>query len=334
MRAFWRDFRSVPGVRQPARGARVAVVVFGAAVVPIGLLAMSTGIAQEIEAAAPDMAGQLVGMSVFVLLLLLAGVVLTWSSLRMAARRRSRREFLRLAGFAEANGLAYLPGVHDGGHLGPWRERGRAAVIDVMRTRAGRPVEFGNHEITSSAGNRRETTYGGYAATRVRTALPNIRLDSLTVRRMASGSAVHRDQRLRLEGDFDRHFALSCPRGYEADALYLFTPDVMALLIDAASDFDIELVDDWVFLTSPADVVTLKPQRWQDVAAALDAVVAKIGQWERWRDDRVPHNRLSARGVVAKAGRRLRIGPGAGSVLAALLAAVAVSLVVIANALP
>ncbi|MDN3310135.1 hypothetical protein QWJ90_04240 [Microbacterium oryzae] len=315
VRRFWRRFRDVPGARQPGRGARVAVVTFGALVIPIGLLAMSVGVAQEIEEAAPDMAEQLTGMSVMVLLFLVAGAVLTWASVRMGARRRSRREFFRLARFAAVNGLDFAPGLHDGSHLEPWRERGRVGVIDAMRTRGGRPVEFGNYEIRTSEGHRAQATFGGYAATRVGTALPNIRLESRRVRRVMSEGAVAREQRLSLEGDFDRAFTLTCPQGYETDALYLFTPDVAALLMDAASDFDIELIDDWVFLTSPADVVTLRAERWQNVESALRAVVAKIDQWERWRDDRVARTRLSGPGIVAQAGRRLRIGVGAGTVI-------------------
>lgn len=333
VRRFWRRFRDVPGARQPGRGARVAVVTVGALVVPLGLLAMSVGVAQEIEEAAPDMAEQLTGMSVMVLLFLIAGAVLTWASVRMGARRRSRREFFRLARFAGLNGLDFAPGLHDGSHLEPWRERGRVGVIDAMRSRGGRPVEFGNYEIRTSQGHRAQATFGGYAATRVGTALPNIRLESRSVRRVMHEGAVARDQRLSLEGNFERAFTLTCPQGYETDALYLFTPDVAALLMDAASDFDIELIDDWVFLTSPADVVTLRAERWQNVESALRAVVAKIDQWERWRDDRVPANRLSAPGRVARPGRRLRIGPGPGLVLIAFLAALYGSLVAIAGTL-
>lgn len=331
LRAFWREFSQVPGARQPGRGARIAVVVIGALVVPIGLLAFAVGISEELAEGAPDMVGQLIGMGALMLLLAFAGIVLTWAALRMGSRRRSRRAFFRLARFAGANGLSFFPGVHDGRHLAPWRERGMVRVVDLMRARGGRAVEFANVEIQSSAGHRSSTTFGGYAATRVGTPLPHIRLESRRIVRTSTGVTA-RDQRLSLEGDFDRFFALSCPRGYETDALYLFTPDVMARLVDSVADFDLELVDDWVFLTSPDDVVTLKPERWQAVVSAFDAVLAKIGQWERWRDDRVPHNRLSAPGRVAASGRRLRMTWGAGAVLGAMGFAVFVSLTVIANA--
>ncbi|MEO7546479.1 MAG: hypothetical protein ABIT21_09370 [Terrimesophilobacter sp.] len=53
-----------------------------------------------------------------------------------------------------------------------------------------------------------------------------------------------RNQVLSLEGDFDKHFTLYCPKEYEHDALYVFTPDLMTRLIDHAAGYDVELVDD------------------------------------------------------------------------------------------
>lgn len=50
-----------------------------------------------------------------------------------------------------------------------------------------------------------------------------------------------RDQVLSLEGDFDRYFTPYCPKQYERDALSVFTPDLMALCIDEAAPFDIEI---------------------------------------------------------------------------------------------
>lgn len=91
----------------------------------------------------------------------------------------------------------------------------------------------------------------GYLAVRLERQLPQFVLDSS---RNDDGKMsnlpmpIAAGQRLSLEGDFDDHFALYCPRGYERDALYIFTPDLMALLIDETGDFDVEIVDDWFFV--------------------------------------------------------------------------------------
>ena len=50
-----------------------------------------------------------------------------------------------------------------------------------------------------------------------------------------------------LEGDFDKYFTLYTQDGSQADALYVLTPDVMALLIDYASDYDIEIAGNHIY---------------------------------------------------------------------------------------
>lgn len=48
-----------------------------------------------------------------------------------------------------------------------------------------------------------------------------------------------------------------------ADALYLFTPDIMARFIDNAAQLDVEIVDDWLFLylQRPVSTSTRPPGR-------------------------------------------------------------------------
>ena len=82
-------------------------------------------------------------------------------------------------------------------------------------------------------------------------------------------SQFSKDQILSLEGDFSEYFTLYCPREYERDALYVFTPDLMALLIDQTSTFDVEIVDDWMF---PAGAAALAG------AAATANLIAPQGQ--------------------------------------------------------
>jgi len=108
-----------------------------------------------------------------------------------------------------------------------------------------------------------------------------------------------RGQRLSLEGDFDRYFRLSCPEGYERDALYLFTPDVMARFIDNASALEVEIVDDWMFLYSPNELSTLDPARWAWAFAVVSALLDKLDQWGRWRDDKLRADASVIRPAVA-----------------------------------
>jgi hypothetical protein len=61
---------------------------------------------------------------------------------------------------------------------------------------------------------------------------------------------IQSSQFLSLEGDFDKYFKLYVPQGQERDALYIFTPDVMAQFIDGAYMFFCEIVEDQLYLYS------------------------------------------------------------------------------------
>ncbi len=120
-----------------------------------------------------------------------------------------------------------------------------------------------------------------------------------------------------------------------------------------------EIRGDRLLLRSPADMVTLDPDRWRDVIDATAALMAKVDRWERWRDDRlrslegeeasvltasdealaVPEpgkarRRGRRRRGVAAAGRRLRMRPTLGLLLLIALAAVFLGLGFLITTLP
>jgi hypothetical protein len=206
---------------------------------------------------------------------------------------RAQEEFIyRTAMFARANGLVDegkeldrdLPGVIF--HLGRFR-----ASFPVLRRTGGRFVEFANYRYTTGD-NSYDAYRWGYVAIKLDVQLPNIVLDARENNGVLGQSnlpvTIDPDQRLSLEGDFDRHFALYCPAGYERDALYLFTPDIMARFIDNAAQLDVEIVDDWLFLYAKRPLVTTDPETWTWLMTTVDAVTQKLDQWARWRDDKLP----------------------------------------------
>lgn len=156
---------------------------------------------------------------------------------------------------------------------------------------------------------------------------------------VSTASVPDSSQRLSLEGDFDSHFALYCPSGYERDALYLFTPDVMTRAVDEAGGWDIEIVDDVLLLTRSRDVVTTDPAEWSEIIRTTVAFAGKIEQWERWRDDRAESEPDGAMGLpvasvgVAAGGRRLRTAWSTATWVWIGLGAALIATVVIANLL-
>jgi hypothetical protein len=204
--------------------------------------------------------------------------------------RRARVTRYRLHRFAQANGMSYegkvtapaLPGMIFS--LG-----GSRMSTDLVRGTSPRFVEFGNYQYTVKSGKSSTTYRWGYVAVKLDVPLPNIVLDAKGNNGFGSNlpASFQKEQRLSLEGDFDDYFTLYCPEGYERDALYLFTPDIMARFIDNAAELDVEIVDDWLFLYTQRRVSTLDPATWAWLFGAVGALITKLDQWERWRDERL-----------------------------------------------
>lgn len=205
--------------------------------------------------------------------------------------RYSRIKRYRLHRFAEANNMQYVGTVSNPDYPGMIFDEGDSRMSEqVIRGERPRLVEFGNYQYSTGSGKNRTTHEWGYVAIKLDVPLPNIVLDSSGNNSIFGSSlpaSFSKKQRLGLEGDFDKHFALYCPVGYEQDALYLFTPDVMARFIDNAAHLDVEIVDDWLFLYTQRKVSTLDAATWAWLFGAVDAVTAKLDQWGRWRDERL-----------------------------------------------
>ncbi|GAA3596599.1 hypothetical protein GCM10022198_20670 [Klugiella xanthotipulae] len=238
------------------------------------------------------------------------GVGMTWCVI-WASRRSVSTSLLttmRLFSFARDNRFQFTPRTENPLYPGMIFNlgHGRASCDRVHSLPGQRFFDIGRMTYRTSNGKSDVTHTWGYLAFQLDRRLPHIVLDSLSNNPLWSNlpDAFNRDQRLSLEGDFDRYFTLYCPREYERDALYILTPDVMALLIDHAAPFDVEIVDDLVFVYSAAPFdhngMNAFVRMWQ----VLDTVGAKtLRQTHRYADERVPDRSLN---VVAPPGRRLR----------------------------
>lgn len=129
-----------------------------------------------------------------------------------------------------------------------------------------------------------------------------------------AGVSIAGRQKLSLEGDFDRHFTLYCPEGYERDALEIFTPDLMQLLMDTTKGCDVELVDDWMFVYSGPGRYS-KADALPGLVAVTERARDKVHrQTSRYRDERServsgtvsPAEHAARAGRVAEGGARLK----------------------------
>jgi hypothetical protein len=236
-----------------------------------------------------------------------------WIAARWLAEDRRR---VRLRGFAAANGWTYRFWAPSGGAVGPAFEAGGDEnLFDVLRT-ADRGVEFGRYKSVTGTGRSRTVRTTEYVTFSVAAELPHIVLDSRANDGPFGRSNLVldpvRDQRLKLEGDFDRSFRMYCPTGYERDALYLLPPDIMQSLLTHARALDVELSGSTVRLYAPQGIITTDGDSWRGLLETVESIRDMARQWAQWRDDRLmPEDAVGswpgARPLgVARQGRRLR----------------------------
>lgn len=233
--------------------------------------------------------------------------------------------WLRMDRFARANGFTFSPADPNPGYPGAIFQLGDSrAAIDHFRTVDGRFLDFGNYRYTTGSGKNRSTRVWGFLAIELDRNLPHMVLDSKANNGLFGGSnlpaSFDKDQILSLEGDFDRYFTLYCPKEYERDALYVFTPDLMALLIDNAAPFDVEIVDAWMFVYSSSAFPVAQPAVYQRLLRIVETVGTKtLTQTDRYQDDRAAAP--FAANIVAPQGTRLKRGVSVGAIVLIAVAA-------------
>lgn len=280
--AFAAELRA-RGATSLSAGAVVGIVVMVIAVITIAPIALSLFIGMLTQS------GSSRPLAVIPLLLFCASSIVV-AVIGIVSWRRGRVARYRLDRFARANGMGYEARIVDPPLPGMVFGLGRSRMsTDIVRGTRPRFVEFGNYQYTTGSGKNSTTHHWGYVAVKLDVPLPNIVLDAKGNNALGTNlpASFGKAQRLRLEGDFDRYFDLYCPEGYERDALYLFTPDIMARFIDNAAQLDVEIVDDWLFLYTQRKASTLDPATWAWLFGAVGALIVKFDQWARWRDERL-----------------------------------------------
>jgi hypothetical protein len=204
-------------------------------------------------------------------------------SVAMLLRRRVEPGLLRLHLTAAANGYTFTEsGLPEADfallHAGD-------ALTGSNHFANGAGTEFGSLSYTTGNGKSKTTHPWHYVIARLPAALPHLILDARSNDFLGSDlpSAYSRVGRLSLEGDFDSSFRLYAPIAYQQDALYVLTPDVMALLIDEAAAYNIEIIDDLVVFFSEFEYDFLRPGEWAEVDRLLSTVVPKLAdRAARW----------------------------------------------------
>lgn len=266
------------------------------------------------------LAAQSDGFSAILPLILVLGVVaLIAFGIVKAVQTFGKRwaVWTRMDKFATANGMSFSPLDADPAYPGAIFQLGDSKqAVDHLRSTSGCFFDLGNYRYTTGSGKSRRTRTWGFLAFHLDRRLPNMVLDSKANNSFFGSNlpaTFDKNQILSLEGDFDTYFTLYCPKQYERDALYVFTPDLMALLIDEAAPFDVEIVDDWMFVYSTVPFRTADASIYARLFRIIDTVGAKtLTQTDRYVDERVGDFAVN---LVAPEGARLKRRVSVGAII-------------------
>lgn len=183
-------------------------------------------------------------------------------------------------------------------------------------------TEIGNYQYITGSGKNQQTHNWAYVRIKLTRHLPNMVLDArknnLFGRLSNLPDSFKRDQTLSLEGDFNNHFTLYAPKQYERDALYIFTPDVMAAVIDAGQAYDIEVIDDNLVLYASGKIRLDSEESLSKILLIINKIAGELrDQSHHYADERIGDH---TQNIVAEPGRRLKSGVSRTTIVIVVLA--------------
>jgi hypothetical protein len=253
--------------------------------------------------------GVIGGLAMLGGLLVALSPVLLFSSSIIVAWRASRWR-LRLASFAADNGFAFLRSHGASYYPGTIFKQGASQRFEGLVTGMHRGVafEFGNFYFDKARDNGRYSHERGFGVIRIRLErqLPHVLLDSKRNNRgiFSNLPSFRGVQRLTLEGDFNNYFGVYVPADYGRDTLYFLTPELMALFIDYSAKYDLEIVDDSLFMYSNKPFSLDKQAAIEHIFHLMQIVGDEVREnTRRYADARIGNRQAN---IIAEPGRRLK----------------------------
>lgn len=243
--------------------------------------------------------------TMFLLVVLTVGLAVGFGVAFLRWLREGIARQAKLHKFALANQAEYLLHATAPAYPGMIFNKGHSRlIVDALRLPTG--IEIGNYTYETGSGKHRQVHTWSYAGVRLNRKLPHMVLD--TKHNNMFGFTNLPDsfsgQKLSLEGDFDTHFTLYAPATYGRDALYIFTPDVMAALIDFGYAYDIEIVDDYLMFYGKNTIALDSPEQLESFLNIIGLITRELhDQSHRYADERVGQPTAN---IIAEPGRRLK----------------------------
>lgn len=227
----------------------------------------------------------MIGMSIAI------GVIIFIVTMEIIVENKKIRESeKKIPQFATVNHFEYAAKTDSSSYTTRFFSVGVGA--EVQHVVKGRRFEVGEYIIEDGSSPAKFHHYGFIEIT-LESKVPHIILDSVSNETSQSSEQdysgkiridLNKDQMMQLEGDFTNYFRVYVAEGYARDALYILTPDLMAILADTVADYDIEFVDNKLYLAS-RDVFRTADQFYKAFSAIEKITNAVNKRSDRYVDE-------------------------------------------------
>jgi hypothetical protein len=223
--------------------------------------------------------------SFFVPFAVIAPTLLIW----WVTYRNNMLHRARIYTFAIRNGVRMVSSVHPE-YAGMIFNNGESGqIVEALQFNDG--TEIGNYDRMKNTGSRRMNDVWAYVKIKLVRSLPHMVLDAKANNALKISNleqSFDRSQILGLEGNFNEYFTLYVPKQYGRDALYVFTPDVMAAMIDSGRQYDIEIVGDELYMYSQGSFLLDAPETYKALFKIINTIHQElVNQIDYYADEKV-----------------------------------------------
>lgn len=224
--------------------------------------------------------------------------------------RGRKAKVAKLYSFAQKNGFGFHTEVSSPDLPGIIFQQGDSRNVPEVLILKDK-TEIGNFQYYTGSGKSRKVHNWGYMRIPLARNLPNIVLDSKQNNVFNNVSnlpvVLTGASKLELEGDFNKYFTLYVPQGYERDALYVFTPNVMQTLIASGANYDLEIIDNHLVVYRPTRFSLDSEAELKSVLNTFEVIANELRrQTMRYADERVENAKVE--NIVAESGARINEG--------------------------
>ena len=190
------------------------------------------------------------------------------------------------------------------------------------------PFRLFNYTYTVGSGKHRTVYDAAVMELTLPRKLPHMVIDSLVEMDQGGQSTLpinfDQSQRLNLEGDFYKYFALYAPDTYGVSALSIIAPDVMETLMRHAALCDIEIIDDKIYFYWPE--YPKNQQDYQEMFATVGEVLDETARKLKTGNIFSHPSQASIHSDPAATGVRLRPGNAGAWIAAVVISYVALNM--------